>query len=321
MQGILKNSSVVKISLLTAAVVAAALIGAYAVFGGLTSSEIVKLNPTSLSVASGSAWVEDGAAWSLSDRDTSTVYAPSATVTNVLVTLPAETDLSFIKIYGSASFTLKVYEDSTGAWKLISGLDAISLKSQSEAWNTFKPSGTARVSRVMIEITKASGSQTGIKEIEIWGADSGDPRLTLDAVKTASEARTILAATVRPAHIMELAGTPSTIDVPADGSLYSETFSLSAAPRLVKRAYLLYDSYNADYPVSPEKRINNLSWTGGFVPSSSAVPQWVSHLEEISPSWLVKGVNKIEFRNQVTGRDPSSYFRGSKCRRVRTAGT
>ena len=75
MQGVLKSIRREKIFLL-ATVAGAALFSAFAVFGGLTGSDVVKLNPTSLSIDSSGAWVEDSAAWSLSDRDTSTAYAP-----------------------------------------------------------------------------------------------------------------------------------------------------------------------------------------------------------------------------------------------------
>ncbi|MEK6699757.1 MAG: SpvB/TcaC N-terminal domain-containing protein, partial [Nitrospirota bacterium] len=306
MPALFKKLGALKLLSITA-VVGAVLLGTFAVFGGLTSSDAVKLNPMGLSIDSSGAWVEDSAAWSLMDRDTSTVYAPTANVTDILVTLPKETDLSALKVYGSASFDIKVYEDTTGAWKLIPGLDVVSLKSQSEAWNTFKPSGTARVSRVMIELTKASGPQTGIKEIEIWGSESGDPTLSLDGLQSAADVQAVLAATPRPAHLMELAAPSGTIDVPADGNGRSLTFTLQTDPRLVRRAYLLYDAYNADYLITPEKRINGLSWTGGFS-TQSAAPQWVSHFEEISPAWLVKGENKIEFRNLMQRSDPASYF-------------
>ena len=307
MLGRLKKYGMVKIVSITA-VVAATLFWAFAVFGGLTGAEVVKLNPASVSIDSSGAWVEDSAAWLLFDRDTASVYTPATTTSRLMVNLPAATDIASIKVYGSASYSVTVYDGSSGSWIVVPGLQAIALRTQAAAWNAFKPSSSVRTNKLMLEITASGGNAGGIKEIEIWGSESGDPGLSLKGVKTATDVKTILAASLRPAHIMELAASPQTIDVPADGNSYAVIFTLGPDPRLVKRAYLLYDSYNADYPVSPEKRINGLSWSGGFVPTSSDAPAWTSQVEEISPSWLVKGANTIEFRNQITGRDPSSYF-------------
>ena len=289
------------------AIITATVFGTFAVFGGLSGTDTVKLNPAGVSVDSSGAWVEDSTAWALSDRDTTAAYAPAAAVTNVLVTLPAETELKALKVYGSASFDLRVFEDTSGSWTLVPGMSGISLKSQPEAWNTFNATGSVRVRRVRLEITKSGNPLAGIKEIELWGAETGDPSLSLDAMNTAAEARGVLAVTQRPAHIWKITASPATLDVPADGALYGLTFNLQTDPRLVRRAYLLYDAYNADYVITPEKRINGLSWIGGFS-TQSAAPQWMSHFEEISPAWLVKGQNSIEFRNQMQRSDPASYF-------------
>ena len=85
------------------AIITATVFGTFAVFGGLSGTDTVKLNPAGVSVDSSGAWVEDSTAWALSDRDTTAAYAPAAAVTNVLVTLPAETELKALKVYGSAS--------------------------------------------------------------------------------------------------------------------------------------------------------------------------------------------------------------------------
>ncbi len=296
-----------KLILVAAVVITAASLGALAVFGELAGASFVKLNPVALVKDVSGAWVDDAAAWALFDRDRATTYAP-ASATNLLVMLPAETDLAGIKVYGSASYTLTVYEDTLGSWRKVPGLDAIALRSQPDSWNTFKPAASLHTGRLLIEITPSGGSAGGIQEMEIWGGEAGDPGLSLKAVRTAADARAVLAASPRPVHVMELAALPQTIDVPADGNSYAVHFTLGPDPRLVKRAFLVYDSYNADYPVSPEKRINGLAWTGGFVPASSGMPQWTSQVEEINPAWLVRGDNRVEFRNLVTTRDPSSYF-------------
>src|SRR5574341_1501326 len=297
----------VGVKILSAAIVAgAAVFAAFAVSGSLTSPEVVKLNPASLSEESSGAWVEDASAWSVLDRDTATAYAPAA-FTRLLVTLPADTDIKTLKIYGAAAFDLKVYEGTSGSWKLIPGLDNISLKAQAVSWNTFTPTASLRVKSLMLELTPDGGSAGSVKEIEIWGTDPGDPHVTLNGIKTVSEAQAVLAASPRPAHIMELSASPAQIDVPADGNTYTVSFTVTTDPKLVKRAYLLYDTYNAEYLINPEKSLNNGSWTGGFTVTSET-PRWVTHLEEINPSWLIKGENTVGFRNLVQGRDPSSYF-------------
>jgi len=308
MKSLVQRSALTKRTLFAVLVFSAALWAAFTASGALTAPNVVKLNPVGLGVEASGVWTDDAAAWSLFDRDTGTAYAPSTSPGRVMVTLPAATDISAVKVYGSASCNLAIYDGSSGAWVVVPGLDSIALKSQANVWDVFAPASELHTNKLMFEFTAAGGPAGGVKEIEIWGDDPGDPSLTLKGVKTATDAQAVLAVSPRPAHIVELDGAPQTIDVPADGSPYSVTFTSSFDPKLIKRAYILYDSFNAAYPVSPEKRINGLSWTGGFIPASSANPEWISQIEEINPSWLVKGGNTIDFRNRTTRADPSSYF-------------
>ena len=64
------------------AIITATVFGTFAVFGGLSGTDTVKLNPAGVSVDSSGAWVET-ARPALSDRDTTAAYAPAAAVTNV----------------------------------------------------------------------------------------------------------------------------------------------------------------------------------------------------------------------------------------------
>ncbi len=300
----LNKCGMVRILLIASA--ATAILGSYAVFGGSGGQNIVKLNPSIVRVESSGAWVEDSSAWTLFDLDTNTAYAPMAPA-RVMVTLPGARNIGLIKIYGSASYNLAVYDGSSGSWVAVPGLDNITPKSQTTAWNTLTATSALNTDKLMLEFTAAGGNAGGIKEIEIWGTDPGDPTLTLKNVKTASDFQKILSSSPMPYHMMQLGAMPQTIDVPADGNSYTVSFTLNSDPRLIKRAFLYYASYNADYPISPERRINGLSWMGGFVPTTSDNPAWKAHAEEISPSWLVNGINTIEFINQVTDRDHSSY--------------
>ncbi len=297
-----------RVAAITALLAITALFSAYAVFGALSGTQVVKLNPASIESDASGSWVEDPAAWALFDRDTTSTYAPSASSARLLVTLPAAADITALKVYGSAAYSMAVYDGSTGSWVKVAGLDAIALKSQSAAWNTFIPTGPVHSDKLMLELKSAGGNTGGVKEIEIWGSDAGDPALSLKSVITTADIATVLSASPRPAHILELTGTPQTIDVPADSNPYSITVTLNADPRQIKRAYLLYDSYNSDYLVSAERRINKGSWSGGFVIPTSATPEWKGQKEEINPTWLTKGANTIEFRNQLASREPSSYF-------------
>lgn len=269
--------------LLTATAVAAVIVFAtIAVRAALTDPPIVKLNPESVLIESSGAWVEDQSVWPLFDRDTGTSFSSAA---RVLVTLSAQAEIRLLKIHGPAAFDLKVYEDSSGAWKPVPGLDAIGLRSQPAAWNSFSPASPLTARKLMLEFAAAGGTAGGVKEIEIWGTEAGDPFLTLKGIKTAADAGTILAASPRPAHIVDVAASPDTIEIPAGDAFYASIFTVNIQPVLIKRAYLLYESYNAAYLVNPEKNLNGGSWTGGFTLASDN-PQWTSQLEEINPAWL-----------------------------------
>ncbi len=305
MYKLFQNQERVRTKALIVMLLTAALFGSF-VFGGLPSPHVVKLNPVGLSIDAGGTWIDDDAVWSLFDRDTSSAYAPSAAVTTVLVTLPSEADIAAVKVYGTASYAVRILTEENGAWIPVSGLSNVSLQAQSGVWNTFQPTNSFRARRIQLEFSHLGTVADGIKEIEVWGADGGDPTLTIDDKKVGDIAKA-LAVAPRPLHIIEVVATPDMADIPADGSIIGLTFGLPLEPKLARRAYLLYESYNADYLVTPERRINGLSWAGG-VAAVSDTPHWTSFAEEINPAWLVKGENRIEFRNLMERGDPGSYF-------------
>ena len=182
----------------------------------------------------------------------------------------------------------------------VSSLTGVDLTALGAAWNTLAVSDSFSTSQLLFEFVPQGNVSTGLREIEIWGpdtssADKSGSYLTLDNVRTPQDMLDILAKS--PSHIMEFSAAPSELSV-TEGAAPSVSIGLTQSPVLFKRAYILYDGYNLVRAVSIQRRINGLSWSGGFaIPQAEgASPSWSSYLEEINPAWLIQGENKIEFR-------------------------
>ncbi|HYS42383.1 MAG TPA: hypothetical protein VEM32_00225, partial [Geobacteraceae bacterium] len=245
--------------------------------------------------------------WRLFDNDTATAYAP-AQPARVTVTLPAPASIGSIRFYGPSSYQVNVYRDNAGAWEPVPSLSGKSLTAlNGNAWNTLSADAPVSAARLLLEFIPQGNVTAGIAEVELWGANppaANDdvPYATLAGIKTPQEALNVLSKGA--SHIYTVAATPSEIAIP-DGSAANSSASAFASitvsqnPSLFKRAYLIYDGYNIVRPVSIRKRINNGSWSGGYVipQPAGSTPSWSSQVEEINPAWLVQGENRLEFRS------------------------
>jgi RHS repeat-associated protein len=295
----------VKTGKLTAAALAALIaVIAVTVTGSSFPPVTVKLTPAMVEIDTTSlppkvAQSEMQAVWRLFDRDTETAYMPTET-SQITVSLPGSRIVSGIRVYGASSYKLNLYRDVNGTWEPVSSLTGLNLTSLDPSWNSFTVSKPFTTSQLLFELVPQGNVTAGLGEIEILGPEtiSGDKSasyLTLEGVSTPKDMLGILAKS--PSHIKEYSASPSELSVPG-GATPSVSIGLTQAPALFKRAYILYDGYRLVRSVSIQRRINGLSWSGGFdLPQSDdALPSWSSYLEEINPAWLVQGDNKIEFR-------------------------
>jgi RHS repeat-associated protein len=276
------------------------------VFGTSSATVSVKLTPVMVSsdtstLPPDAAKAEMAAVWRLFDRDTDTVYTPTQTA-RITVSMPGLTSISRIRFYGASSYTLNVYLDNNGTWVPLPSLSGLSLAGlNASSWNTFATPDSFAATYLLLEFIPQGNITAGIREIELWGPEASTiqesaKRVTLDGLRTAQDALSVLSAT--PSHILEFSASPSEVPL-SDAYPTSLSISLTQNPVLFKRAYIMYDGYNLVRPVSVFRRINNLSWSGGFVISSpdGTVPSWASYIEEINPSWLMQGVNTFDFRS------------------------
>ncbi len=277
-----------------------------AVFGTSSATVAVKLAPVMVSADTSTlppdaAKAEMTAVWRLFDHDTDTAYTPAQTA-RITVSMPGLATLSRIRVYGASSYQLNVYRDNNGTWEPVPSLSGLSLAGLSSAsWNTFVAPDPIAATYLLLEFIPQGNVTAGIREIELWGPEAstvqeGAKRATLDGIRTSQDALSVLS--MSPSHILEYSASPSELPV-SDTSPSSFSISLTQNPVLFKRAYIMYDGYNLVRSVSISRRINNLSWSGGFVipQPGGTTPSWVSYIEEINPAWLVQGVNTFDVRS------------------------
>jgi RHS repeat-associated protein len=254
------------------------------------SEDPVKITP--LSVTINNSVSEE--AWSLFDMDTTTSFKPSSRVL-LKVEFPGSFVISQIRVYGSSSFLLNIYRVSESGLEPIPELLNIDTKDLKNTWNTFPISEPINISSIAFEIIPAGNNLPELREIEIWGlADTvkdGSSTLSLHGIRNAREIEDLIS--TMPSHILEFPSEP----IKTSESGLSAEVSLHPSPLTFKRAYLLYEVYGIPSPVGVKRRVNGLSWSGGFqIPETR---RWFTHIEEINPDWLIEGRNLIEFEGAL----------------------
>ncbi len=240
--------------------------------------------------------------WRLFDRDTETAYMPPQTA-RVEVAFPDSRTLSRIRVYGASSYLVNLYRDNADNWELVPSLTGLNLTDLGSSWNDITVSEPFSFTRLLLEFVPQGNVTSGVREIELWGPESSNGQesassITLSELRTPQEALDILSK--GSSHVLEFSAAPSELSV-IEGATPAVSMGIIQNPALFKRAYILYDGYNLVRPVSLQRRINGLSWAGGFaIPQpETATPAWSSYLEEINPAWLIQGENTIEFRTST----------------------
>src|SRR5262245_50364113 len=121
------------------------------------------------------------------DRDTTTEYRP-ATRQRVMLYLPQPAQIRYLKVYGNASYTVRLWNviDDELDPQLI--LDAYDLRSVGSGWLRIPIPVQVVADKVMMELTPASSSITrGVAELELWSQsdtarDTADGRDLLDRI-------------------------------------------------------------------------------------------------------------------------------------------
>jgi RHS repeat-associated protein len=287
-----------------------------AVMGTSKQTVTVKLAPSVVSLDTSSlppklADAEMEAVWRIFDDDTDTLYTPSQTA-KITITYPEARAISRIRTYGASAYQLNLYRENNGVWEAVPSLSGADLSVLGSAWTSFAVTESFSAANFLLEFIPISGVTGGIREIEIWGPENSTgqespSQVSLNNIATPQEALDIIAKNA--AHILEFSAAPSEISV-SQGTTPQVSIGITQNPVLFKRAYILYDGYNLVRSVSVQRRINSLSWSGGFsLPQAEdAEPTWSSYIEEINPAWLVQGENRIEF--QVS--EGSAAIRGLK---------
>lgn len=241
--------------------------------------------------------------WSLFDANTVSAYIATASH-RFNINFGKTITLNRIKIFGSTTYTMNVYNGPADDMIKIPSLCVEKSVLKEASWNIFNVEEPVKTNSIILEIIP--DGDIGISELEFWNEEQvnvGDESLnnnleniiTSESLKTAIEKSTgcVVEKTAFPNEI-SISGTKE------EKAIAQMHVSLTNNPIVYKRAFIKYKGKNIITPVSIERRINNLSWNGGYdIPTKEGTTpskDWIEHFEEINPAWLVSGDNIIEFR-------------------------
>ncbi|HNV46196.1 MAG TPA: SpvB/TcaC N-terminal domain-containing protein, partial [Spirochaetota bacterium] len=258
--------------------------------------EAIKASPLSVSVEGAS---DAPTRWNLFDGNTHTAFAP-AEAASLRVDLPRNMKITRLRVYGKSSYDVRVYRIE-GANRSASPALTIRGEGLSGSWNTITPPEPFSADALVFAFAPVGEPALGVREIEIWSGESGEIPdegvcSTLDAVKTPER----LAAAISHGypHIHELSAAPAELSIAANGGREhpgTMSFALAMPPVQVRRAFLRFKGKNLCAAPSVERRINGLSWSGGFPVPCDASDEWKEYFEEINPAWLAAGTNTVDF--------------------------
>ncbi|HNR90507.1 MAG TPA: SpvB/TcaC N-terminal domain-containing protein, partial [Spirochaetota bacterium] len=258
--------------------------------------EAIKASPLSVSVEGAS---DAPTRWNLFDGNTHTAFAP-AEAASLRVDLPRNMKITRLRVYGKSSYDVRVYRIE-GANRSASPALTIRGEGLSGSWNTITPPEPLSADALVFAFAPVGEPALGVREIEIWSGESGEIPdegvcSTLDAVKTPER----LAAAISHGypHIHELSAAPAELSIAANGGREhpgTMSFALAMPPVQVRRAFLRFKGKNLCAAPSVERRINGLSWSGGFPVPCDASDEWKEYFEEINPAWLAAGTNTVDF--------------------------
>ncbi|NIQ96706.1 MAG: hypothetical protein GWN87_22840, partial [Desulfuromonadales bacterium] len=241
----------------------------------------------------------EGEAAHLFDGNIETAYLPAETV-RVEVNLGRLEDISRIRTYGSSTFTLNVFHNADWGWEPVPSLSGLDLKGKKGAWSDFAVDSPFSTDKLLLELipSDAGKQPAGIGELEIWGLSAQD-ELSLANLSNLHGSQGLDELLEKsPSHAFEVAALPASLSL-ASGESGSLSFSVDRNPDLIRHAYLSYRAERLVGHVGLERRINDLSWQGGYEFPATLREQAMgqSFVEEINPTWLYKGLNTLDLRS------------------------
>jgi len=164
-----------------------------------------------------------------------------------------------------------------------------------DGWNRLEVKGPQRARSVTVSWTPARAGAL-LRELEIWGR-SGSSHGTAAILPDALYTGVPLGAHEARASEGEQTVAPST----AGGTF---TVTLDANPHSFERAFLVYELAGLPHFTAAPRSINGRRAIGGFGVSLGA--KGGLQVEEIAPSWLTSGHNRIQF-SPADEHSPASY--------------
>jgi hypothetical protein len=137
----------------------------------------VRLTPARLSFTTAAPTSTIKLASAMFDRDTTTEYRPT-TRQRLLVDLPQPALVRYLKAYGNASYTVRLWSVIDDELNPLLILDTYDLRSVGSGWLRIPISDPVVTSKILVEVTPVGSSITrGVAEFELW-SQSDDARDT-----------------------------------------------------------------------------------------------------------------------------------------------
>ncbi len=233
--------------------------------------------------------------WVLFDGRASTgLEVSTSDPVRIGVRLESVTALSAITLLGPAEGTVTVFGQDGDSLRPLTSLADVAVHARAGEWRRLATNDEGRFDRLVVQWTP-SGS-AGPTEIGLWGL--GLPERTATDAELADRilsnaapgAATFNANPVgaRLSHVELGSGAPS-------GPGHATTFhaSLTADPRSLARAFLVYELTGLGHFTEPPRQINGLAVRGGAAPGDAG--EGGLQVEEIAPEWLRLGDNEVRF--------------------------
>ncbi|MEN8140663.1 MAG: SpvB/TcaC N-terminal domain-containing protein, partial [Thermodesulfobacteriota bacterium] len=271
----------------------------------LADTSYTKLTPTSLSKyadgAPTASTAQEAANFrNLFDRNTGTSFSGRQTLW-LKTSFGASKTVSHLKLYGDTNYKFNVYKPVANSWEKVASL-SLDARELLDSWNTFVAKEEVRVSELLFEFIPHPNVKKDslLPELEIWSAQEsasaagGVPSLA-GHIDSLEDFQNVAEGGATNFQVKQGSSPAPQLSNP---DVSTVNVNLALNPRQIKRAYLTYESLKASAPIAVEKRLNNLSWIGGYdLPQAKEeVETWQKIFEEINPAWLVQGNNQIEFR-------------------------
>ncbi|HKY35097.1 MAG TPA: SpvB/TcaC N-terminal domain-containing protein [Polyangiaceae bacterium] len=251
-----------------------------------------------------------GNVWALFDgRARSGPQAISSAPLELRVSFGAQRRLEEIAVYGSSDGHLTVYTESAEGRRAIDGWTELDLSNLAERWVRF--AAKEGVSAESLSLVWTPSGQRGLRELEFWG----------EGPLPIAPAETEVADSILSGNVLGAAQGSAVLhetEVTRVGGARTLEVNLASSPEALSRAFLVYELRGLGHWLSPVRRINGGEALGG---GSAPAADGGLQVEEISPRWLRKGSNSIEFLPVSAWEGPGYRVRNVRLVGVSGAGT